>query len=256
MTKAVKERDKLTLSFASEELKKPMNELLNSWEEKGYRLSTKGVTALIEMNHLSNSDHFALVSNTYHYIYRNLKKVYGENQEALYTAVDEILAKVVCINTSQLMDEIQRKAEEARQLTHKEEMEVTPLPKHLNQPTFKQDIIEEETTNQPMGEPVLNTQQMIQSKREMEQIEAERAQQREEEARLQQEKESLAQQQKAFEDMKKQMEAQMKHFSQMQQMMTQMQQPVMQSPVVEQPKGIDEQQAAQGFKSLMGARPF
>lgn len=275
MTKAMKERDKLTLSFASEDLKKPMNELLNSWEERGYRLSTKGVTALIEMNHLSNSDHFSLVSSTYHYIYRNLKKVYGENQEALYEAVDEILAKVVQIDTSQLMHEIQRKAEEGRQLSLKEEYSgVTPLPKGLTTPTINEKPSRAEMPEMELGAPVLDTQQMIQSKREMEQLEAQRTQQREEEAKLQQEKEALAQQKKAIEEMQKQMQAQMQQFAQMQQMaqmQVQMAQPMMQpimQPItqpemqsVTQPEGeesekIDKEQAAQGFKSLMDASPF
>ena len=264
MIKTAKERDKLTLSFASEDLKKPMNELLNAWESRGYKLSTKGVTALIEMNHLSNSDHFSLVSSTYHYIYRNLKKVYGDNQEALYEAVDEVLSKVVQIDTSQLMSEIQTKAEQGRQLTMQETSEVSPLPKTLTTPIKEEPVLVQQPVKE-LGEPVLNTQHMIQAKQEMDQIEAQRAQQREEEIRLQQEREMFAQQQQVFEEMKKQMEAQMQQFSQMQQMaqmqtqMTQMQPqmtPPTVAPAVEETSEIDKVQAAQGFKSLMGARPY
>lgn len=266
MMKVAKERDKLTLSFASEDLKKPMNELLNSWEERGYRLSTKGVTALIEMNHLSNSDHFSLVSSTYHYIYRNLKKVYGDNQEALYEAVNDILTKVVQIDTSQLMNEIQKKSEEGRQLLSPESSDINPLPKALTSTN-------EESTMKELGAPVLNTQQMIQSKREMDQIEEQRAKQQAEESRLQQEREALAEQQRAFEEMKRNMELQMQQMAQIQQM-AQMQaftfnqgQPMMQNQMytpqqsaqpepVEEVEEINQEQMAQSFQSLMNASPF
>lgn len=269
MVKPVKERDKLTLSFAAEELKKPMNELLNSWEERGYRLSTKGVTALIEMNHLSNSDHFSLVSSTYHYIYRNLKKVYGENQDALYEAVDEVLSKVVQIDTSQLMSEIQRKSEEGRQLSLRGASDIAPLPKELmgaqTQTLPQQDVIQTQaapampTQSVEIEQAVLNTQQMIQAQKEAEQYEL----QKQEALRLQQEKEAFEAKQRQFEEMQRQMALQMQQMAQMQQELSQATTPSIETPSLQQPMVEEEEEetnkkeASQGFASLMSApRPY
>lgn len=261
MTKVAKERDKLTLSFASEDLKKPMNELLNNWEERGYRLSTKGVTALIEMNHISNSDHFSLVSNTYHYIYKTLKKVYGDNQEALYEAVNQVLTKVVTIDTRPLMAEIARKVEEAGAMGRDT---VDKLPKELTQPTtpamtvVEEEVItpSEEVGAKELGAPILDTKALINSKREMDdQLEAQKRELAEKHQREMQEMQAQLQAQ-----MQAQLQAQMAQFAQMQaQFMNPTLTQVSMTPaedIQEEALEMNQEQMSNSFGNLMGQRAF
>lgn len=107
-------KKKLSLSFASKKTGVPINQLFDSWEACGLEPTKQAVVALVEYNHMVQSQHFNIIKSTFQYLYQNLAPIYGEYSPELYQAIDEVLPQIVQVDANLMLLQVQRKIDQRR----------------------------------------------------------------------------------------------------------------------------------------------